>query len=134
MNCLNFCIINIPGDTEAMCRFTDSDPYGILMSIIGMGIVFSVLLLIFVIFSNTPKLFDKEFKVSFGKKKEVGEAIEDKTEIGLSGEVSSAIAMALYLYRAEMHDEENAVLTIKKVTRTYSPWSSKIYGLRNMPK
>jgi len=26
------------------------------------------------------------------------------------------------------------VLTIKKVSRTYSPWSSKIYGLRKTPR
>ncbi|HAH59495.1 MAG TPA: phage tail protein, partial [Bacteroidales bacterium] len=34
----------------------------------------------------------------------------------------------------ELHDHEDAVLTIKKVARTYSPWSSKIYGLRNLSK
>lgn len=45
------------------------------------------------------------------------------------GEVYAAIATALHLHMAEMHDRENAVLTINKVARTYSPWSSKIYGL-----
>jgi len=125
-----FCLL----DANSACRFTDNDPYGILMSIIGMGIVFTVLLMTYVIFSFTPKLFDKEFKISFNKKKVPVNTPEEKKEIGLSGEVSVAIATALYLYKNELHDEENAVLTIKKVTRSYSPWSSKIYGLRNLPK
>lgn len=45
------------------------------------------------------------------------------------GEINAAIAAALHLYLAGVHDKENTVLTINKVARTYSPWSSKIYGL-----
>jgi hypothetical protein len=50
-----------------------------------------------------------------------------------SGEVYAAIAYALYLYQNEIHDEESTILTIDKVTRNYSPWSSKIYTLRQTP-
>ena len=42
--------------------------------------------------------------------------------------------MAIHLYYAEIHDKEDAVLTINKISRTYSPWSSKIYGLRQNPR
>jgi len=42
---------------------------------------------------------------------------------------TAAIAAAIHLYCEELHDVENAVLTINKVSRTYSPWSSKIHGL-----
>lgn len=52
----------------------------------------------------------------------------------LSGEINAAIAMALYLYSNELHDQENPVITMIKVSRTYSPWSSKIYGLRKSPR
>ena len=52
----------------------------------------------------------------------------------LSGEVSAAIVMALYLYGNEMHDQEDPVITMTKVSRTYSPWSSKIYGIRKSPR
>lgn len=45
-----------------------------------------------------------------------------------------AIAMALYLYTNQIHDQENPVITMIKVSRTYSPWSSKIYGLRKSPR
>jgi len=41
----------------------------------------------------------------------------------------AAIAAAIHLYGEELHDVENTVLTINKVSRTYSPWSSKIHGL-----
>ena len=50
-----------------------------------------------------------------------------------SGEVIAAIAMALHDH-LDTHDRENTVLTINKVKRAYSPWSSKIYGLRELPR
>ena len=49
-------------------------------------------------------------------------------------EVCAAISMAFYLYKNEVHDQENPVITMIKVSRTYSPWSSKIYGLRKSPR
>ncbi len=52
----------------------------------------------------------------------------------LSGEVNAAIVMALYLYGNELHDQEDPVITMTKVSRIYSPWSSKIYGLRKSPR
>jgi hypothetical protein len=47
-----------------------------------------------------------------------------------SGDIA-AIAMALNLHFSEMHDEESNLITINRVSRTYSPWSSKIYNMRN---
>jgi len=49
--------------------------------------------------------------------------------VAVSDGVYAAIATAIYLYGEELHDVENTVLTINKVSRTYSPWSSKIHGL-----
>lgn len=71
----------------------------------------------------------------FGKTVETQETPSpDLVEDRLSGEVNAAIAMALYLYSSEIHDQENPVLTMIRVSRTYSPWSSKIYGLRKLPR
>jgi len=50
-------------------------------------------------------------------------------EINVTGEIATAIAMAIYLSR-DLHDNESDILTIKKVSKTYSPWNSKIYGIR----
>ena len=46
-------------------------------------------------------------------------------------DANAAIAMALYLYFNELHDEESNVITINKVSRAYSPWSSKLYNMGN---
>jgi glutaconyl-CoA/methylmalonyl-CoA decarboxylase subunit delta len=46
---------------------------------------------------------------------------------------SVAIALALYLNN-ELHDEESNVLTIERVSRIYSPWSSKYYNMRKPPR
>jgi hypothetical protein len=58
---------------------------------------------------------------------------EAKDNTKRSGEIYAAIAMAIY-EATELHDEEHAILTIKNTERNYSPWSSKIYTLREMPK
>jgi hypothetical protein len=52
--------------------------------------------------------------------------------IQTSGDIYAAIAMAIY-EATELHDEENTILTIKKTARSYSPWNSKIYTLRETP-
>lgn len=44
-------------------------------------------------------------------------------------EVQVAIAMALASYFQEVHDKESNVLTLEKLGKRYTPWSSKIYGL-----
>ena len=51
----------------------------------------------------------------------------------LNGEVAAAIAMALRELSNEMHDVEHGVLTFGSNSRNYSPWSSKIFGLRQLP-
>jgi hypothetical protein len=48
-------------------------------------------------------------------------------------EVSAAIALTMHYLSEEMHDIEHAILTFGSHGRTYSPWSSKIYGLRQLP-
>ena len=51
-----------------------------------------------------------------------------------SAEVSAAIGMALYEFYGEVHDVENAILTFGKNSKAYSPWSSKIYHMRQLPE
>jgi hypothetical protein len=55
-------------------------------------------------------------------------------ESSVSDEVSAVIGLALHLYKKQLSDYEKARLTIARVSRTYSPWSSKIYGLRQNPR
>ena len=51
-----------------------------------------------------------------------------------NGEVIAAIALAVKLHKAEQHDHESDVITINRVARVYSPWSSKIHGLTPTPE
>ena len=52
-----------------------------------------------------------------------------------SGETYAAIAVALHLFHEEneAHDNESLTITMSHTDRTYSPWSSKIYTLRQVP-
>ena len=114
-------------------NFSKMDPYGIGMAIIAMVVVFSALTILYLIYNSTGRYFVR--KASGVKKRKVsdeGEIHEDDDII--SGELNAAIAMTIYLYQMDVHDYENTVLTIQKVSRNYSPWSSKIYNLRKYPK
>lgn len=113
--------------------FKKHDPYGIGMSIIAMTVVFCSLIILYIVFKNIARLYSLDLKkaklIKKGKIKEAAVIKGDTT-----GEVATAIAMALHLYSEQLHDEENSVLTITRVSRNYSPWSSKIYGLRQFNK
>jgi glutaconyl-CoA/methylmalonyl-CoA decarboxylase subunit delta len=76
------------------------------------------------------KLFDTLFPDS-ARKKQTKSSEEVTSESEIPGEVTAAIAVALYLYKNETHDIESGVITIKRVSKIYSPWSSKLYHMRN---
>lgn len=114
--------------------FVEYDPYGIGMTMIAMFVVFSALAILFIIYKNMGRFFIRIAKTTGVKIVDIPKGEIKKAEVEISGEVNAAIAMALYLYQSELHDNENAVLTIQKVSRTYSPWSSKIYTLRKSPR
>ena len=59
----------------------------------------------------------------------LNEVVTSNVAVAGNEGVYAAIAAAIHLYGEELHDVENTVLTINKVSRTYSPWSSKIHGL-----
>lgn len=113
-------------------KFLEIDPLGVGMTFVGMAVVFLSLLLLYMLFYNITKALNYRIKLSQRKKGKETEAKGIETE--LSGEVNAAISMALHLYMNELHDRESTILTISKVARTYSPWSSKIYGLRQYPR
>jgi len=102
---------------------------GYTVSIVGYLIVFAALVALIVVFTNIPRLLNLKIKrklIREGKTAEV-------TNINVEGNVNAAIAMAIHMYINELHDEESGIITIKKVTKKYSPWSSKIYGVMNQP-
>jgi len=81
-------------------------------------------------FQNIDNLI--HFFTKLLSKKSVKAEIPSKTEkSSTSGDDIAAIALALYLYKNELHDTESLTLTFNRISRTYSPWSSKIYGIMN---
>lgn len=114
--------------------FVEFDPYGIGMTMIAMFVVFSALSMLFIIYKNMGRFFIRRATSSNKPATSAVSTSVKHSEEEMSGEVNAAIAMALYMYQSEFHDEENTVLTIHKVSRNYSPWSSKIYTLRKSPR
>lgn len=110
-------------------RFVESIHWIIVL--VGYLVVFMALAVLVYIFVYIPRIM--EFVKNRKQPKPVTPVgSEKKGNSDISGEVNAAISTALFLYFNELHDEEDRVVTIKKVSKTYSPWSSKIYGLNNM--
>ena len=101
----------------------------IYISVVGYVVVFIALLLLYIMLANLSKIISMNLR----KKSRAGKDGETKDPFDIPGEVTAAIALALHLHFEEAHDIENTILTIKKVQRPYSPWSSKLYGLREFP-
>ena len=110
-----------------------SESSGSSMVIASLIIVFVILIALYFIYKLLSGLHSLDIRNRIIKKRGIEKAAEISLE-SISGEVNAAIVMTLYLYQNELHDIENTVLTIKKVSRSYSPWSSKIYGLRKNPR
>jgi Na+-transporting methylmalonyl-CoA/oxaloacetate decarboxylase gamma subunit len=120
-------------------RLKRDDPYGIGLAIISMSVVFTALILIFVML----KLFgwsSKKLAQKNAKKTETpvvanvanvdGEKQEDEQ---LTGEEAAAIATALHLHFNSMHDEESEVITINMPSKHYSPWAQKELTMKRPP-
>ncbi|MCB2205230.1 OadG family protein [bacterium] len=99
---------------------------GIMIAIVGVIVVFISLTII--------SLLIRFLKVIASRKKRTPEASKEvPVRNGVSGEVVAAIATALEQHLFELHDEERTIITIKKISRPYSPWSSKLYGMTPSP-
>jgi len=102
---------------------------GIGTTIILVFVVIVILLWSFRFFSNLMIKKETEAEIVAQKASQSSSQKSPSDE-----EVGAAISMALYLYTNQLHDQENPVITMIRVSRTYSPWSSKIYGLRKSPR
>ncbi|MBC34872.1 MAG: hypothetical protein CL663_02340 [Bacteroidetes bacterium] len=104
---------------------------GLVITLVGYSIVFSALVTLFFVFNSLSKVLNT--KIRNRLRKEGKHEIADLPNIDVTGEETAAVAMALYLM-TDVHDEESGVITIKRDSKTYSPWSSKIYGLRRFSR
>ena len=104
---------------------------GYLILFSGLIIVFTALLTLSLFFKfGLPVMLYIYKIITKGpdkKIKDIALAANDK----FTGEEAAVIAAAIHMYLNEQHDFENPILTIKKAEKSYSPWSSKIYGIQN---
>ena len=109
----------------------------LLMTGIGFAIVFVVLVLLIFIMKGMGVAFTRQKKaekVAKAAAAGVTLAEEDHHEAITDQEIAAAIITALKLYKSNLHDQESEMLTIHRITRAYSPWSSKIHGLTQLPE
>ena len=108
------------------------DSSALIIAVVGYTIVFIALVILWLIFANMPRLFIVFRKWKY--KLENKEHDCDKCDEFISGQENAAIAVALYLYFNELHDDESTKMTIKKVKRDYSPWSSRVYTINSFQR
>ena len=108
-------------------------PEMLLMAGIGFALVFLVLVLLIYIMRFMGWVFTRQKKAA---KVAAGVAVadDDHHEAITDQEIAAAIITALKLYKSNLHDQESEMLTIHRITRAYSPWSSKIHGLTQLPE
>ncbi|MEI6651375.1 MAG: hypothetical protein WCL42_02230 [Chlorobiaceae bacterium] len=95
----------------------------------GYSVVFLTFFLLALLFSMIPKILFWNVRRTFDNEgDDAKKALAGNT---IPGEVSAAIGVAISLYLDELHDQETAILTIRKVGKSYSPWNSKIYNVIN---
>ena len=119
-----------------MEKFEQHDSIGIGMAITAMAVVFIGLILLYIFFKFIGKASVRLRTDRAMKAKGITDREEAKEKMlgHAPGEVYAAIAIAMHEMQSDVHDVEETVLTITRVKRSYSPWSSKIYTLRETPQ
>ena len=126
----------LDGESKS-AMMAQSDPYGIFLTLTAMCVTFLALAILFLVFKQIGKFhIKKNSENAIEAVKDVANKEKADTSGQVSAETYAAISMAIHLFMIEneAHDFEETVLTINKVSRTYSPWSSKIYTLRETPQ
>ena len=128
---ISFTLLNAAqGGREAADLFVKQDPHGVAMAAMAMVTVLVVLAISAIVFQNIDNMIHFLSNL-FTKKKGNQDESATQEKGKTSGDEIAAIALALHLYQNDMHDHESLMLTMNKISRTYSPWSSKIYGITN---
>ncbi len=102
------------------------DSSAFIIAVVGYTIVFAALVILWLIFANLPRVFTITRRLKYKLLEKEHDC--DKCDEFITGQENAAIAVAMYLYFNELHDEESTLMTIKKVKKDYSPWSSKVFS------
>lgn len=114
-------------------EFREHDPSGLIMTLIAITVVFSALAVLYIVFKYIGKWNARSQAKQTSKKAGIT-PVEAKERLDVPAGMYAAIAMALYEHSQEVHDQESDVITIEQTRKRYSPWSSKIHTLRQVPQ
>ena len=106
-------------------------PEMLLMALFGFLMVFTVLVLLIFVMKGMGWFYTREHKAKVAASAATPHAHDHAIS---DQELAAAIITALKLYKSNLHDQESEMLTIHRITRAYSPWSSKIHGLTQLPE
>lgn len=110
-------------------RISDSDPSGVLLTLVAVVVVFLLLTSIcFIMKLFAASVLRVQRRKSY-KSAQTGDASVASVSTQASGEVYAVIAAAIYAYNEDLHDDENTVITIQKVERAWTPWNAKFYNM-----
>lgn len=119
----------------------EKDPVGIYVTIVSVVTVLVALISLTILVQLFANIMVRSAQKKASQTKAKSVVMDDMkvtVPVGqdsvVNGEIIAAIALAVKLNRTEIHDHESDVITINKVARVYSPWSSKIHGLTPMPE
>ncbi len=134
---------NSSNETQAKISKQDKlkqdDPYGIGMALISMAVVFTALIMIYIML----KIFNYVTRRSTQKSKAQDSATsaaamtstkDNKEDDTVDGPTCAAIGVALHLHFNSMHDEESEVITINMPSKHYSPWAQKELTMKRNPR
>ncbi len=99
------------------------------IAVVGYSIVFAALVILVLVFTYLAKVLEYQARKRCEKAGKI--KCGDDDEFTINGEVAAAISLALHLHFSEMHDKESGKLTMKRVSKRYTPWNSKIYNVMN---
>jgi len=123
-------------------KMAETDPHGWILSVTAVSVVFSALIILFLIYTLSGAFFSGKFKREPKPKKtalksgdinpEVAAAIAMAIDKEFGSEVYAAIGLALDQYFNDtVHDQESFILTIKPSEQT--GWSNKSLNFRKRP-
>jgi len=122
---------------EGSERMREVDPHGFTLSIVAVMVVFTALLVLFILYTLSGNIFTGKYKRKPHKQQPdadtaaaIGLALNLYTSAG--DEEIAAISTALHLYLSEsVHDTEPGIITIRRDVP--SSWGDKSLTLRKKP-
>ena len=124
---------NLAEQNDNIEAFHLRDSHGFIVALMAMSVVFSALLILYIMFKLFGKFFDR--------KRDDDNAAVDTPAVSTAtshakgnaqGEVMAAIGMALYQH-LNAHDQESGIITIDHSHENHSSWNSKLSTMGHMP-